>query len=204
MFSVVTALYIDDRETGRDVGRIYSANTAGCIAGSLVCGFLLIHCLGTRGTMILLAGVNILIGGYVLLNMKDRITRSIAGFSIIVLLTVGFLTPDPFLSVLKKSLREEIGPKIAQLQLYYHRENTAATTTACGIKGEPMEKQLYINGVGMTKLCTETKLMAHLPLMLHPKAQSILVVCFGMGTALRSAWSHKGVDCDVVELVGET
>jgi spermidine synthase len=46
--------------------------------------------------------------------------------------------------------------------------------------------------------------MAHLPLMLHPHARNILVVCFGMGTALRSAWSHKGVDCDVVELVGET
>ena len=67
-----------------------------------------------------------------------------------------------------------------------------------------MGKQLYINGVGMTKLCTETKLMAHLPLMLHSNPHTILVVCFGMGTALRSAWTHAGVTCDVVELVGET
>jgi Spermidine synthase len=204
MFSVVTAIYIDEQETGRDVGRIYSANTAGCIAGSLVCGFLLIHCLGTRGTMVLLAGVNILLGGYVLLNMKGHVTKLIAGFSIIAILTLAFLSPDPFLSVFKKSLREEFGPLAAKIQVFYHRENTAATTTAWGFKGVSLGKQLYINGVGMTKLCTETKLMAHLPLMLHPNPHNILVVCFGMGTALRSAWTHKEVDCDVVELVGET
>jgi len=204
MFSVVSMMYIDEKETGRDVGRIYSANTAGCIAGSLVCGFLFIHFLGTRGTMVLLSGVNILIGGYVLLNMKGRITKSCASLTMVAILVVAFLSPDPFLAVLKKSLKTEYGPMAAQIQVYFHRENTAATTTAWGIKGDPMAKQLYINGVGMTKLCTETKLMAHLPLTLNPTASNILVVCFGMGTALRSAWSHKGVDCDVVELVGET
>lgn len=204
MFSVVTGMYVDERETGRDVGRVYSANTAGCIAGSLACGFILIHVLGTRGTMVLLAGVNILLGGYVLLNMKGRTARSIAGIGIIAILILAFLSPDPFLSVLKKSLSEDYGAAAANVQIYYHRENTAATTTAFGIKGAPFSKQLYINGIGMTKLCTETKLMAHLPLMLHPHPHSALVVCFGMGTALRSAWSHKGVECDVVELVGET
>ena len=204
MFSAVTALYVDERETGRDVGRIYSANTAGCIAGSLVCGFLLIHFLGTRGTMVLLAGINILIGGYVLLNMKGRMTKSIAGLAIVAVLVVAFLSPDPFLSVFKKSLREYFGSLTTYVEVYYHRENTDATTTAWGVKGAPMGKQLYINGVGMTKLCTETKLMAHLPLMLHSNPHTILVVCFGMGTALRSAWTHTGVKCDVVELVGET
>jgi spermidine synthase len=204
MFSAVSALYVDERETGRDVGRIYSANTAGCIAGSLMCGFLLIHLLGTRGTMALLAGVNMIIGGYVLLSVKGRMTKSFACLGIAAALIVAFFSPDPFLSVLKKSMREEFGALSARIQVYYHRENTAATTTAWGLKENPLSRQLYINGVGMTKLCTETKLMAHVPLMLHPNPRTILVVCFGMGTALRSAWSHSGINCDVVELVGET
>ncbi|MGB7566505.1 MAG: fused MFS/spermidine synthase [Chitinivibrionales bacterium] len=204
MFSVVSTLYIDERETGRDVGRIYSANTAGCIAGSLACGFILIYLLGTRGTMILLAGVNIWVGGYVLLKINGRIMKSIAGLVIIAILFVAFFSPDPFLSALKKAMAQAYGPQTSKIQIYYHRENVAATTTACGAKEEPHKKQLFINGICITKLCTETKLMAHLPLMLHPAPHNVLVVCFGMGTALRSAWSHKGVDCDVVELVGET
>ena len=204
MFPAISAAYIDEQETGRDVGRIYAANTAGCILGSLACGFFMMHFFGTRTTMLLLACVNMLLGICVLLNMKDAKTRLFACAAVATILIVAVLAPDPFLSVFRKSLREKFGSRCPDIQVYYHRENSAATTTAWGVKGFPMEKQLYINGIGMTKLCTEAKLMAHLPLMLHPNPKNILVICFGMGTALRSAWSHQGVDCDVVELVGET
>ena len=204
MFPIVSAAYVDERAAGRDVGAIYSANTAGCILGSLACGFLLMHFLGTRGTMIVLAGINMTLGGYVLLNVKEQAARRIACGAIIGILIIAMVSPDPFLSVFRKSLKQEFGAQGENVQIFYHRENTAATTTACGFKGRPLEKHLYINGVGMSKLCTETKIMAHLPLMLHPNPRNILVVCFGMGTALRSAWSHEGVRCDVVELVGET
>lgn len=204
MFPAVSATYIDEQETGRDVGRVYAANTAGCILGSLVCGFFMIRFLGTRTTMLILACVNMFLGMYVLLNMKNAKTRLFACAAVAAILIVAILSPDPFISVFRKSLKEKFGPRCPDIQVYYHRENSAATTTAWGVKGFPMGKQLYINGIGMTKLCTEAKLMAHLPLMLHPNPKNILVICFGMGTALRSAWSHQGVDCDVVELVGET
>jgi spermidine synthase len=45
--------------------------------------------------------------------------------------------------------------------------------------------------------------MAHLPLLLNSNPESILIICFGMGTTLRSAWTHKALRCDVVELVPE-
>ena len=67
--------------------------------------------------------------------------------------------------------------------------------------GTGMQKFLFVNGIGMTRLTPITKFMAHLPLALHvgpPK--SVLVICFGMGTTYRSAltWS---IDTTVVELV---
>jgi spermidine synthase len=89
------------------------------------------------------------------------------------------------------------------VRIYYHRESVAATTTALGIPNDPFSKHLWVNGIGMTNLCTETKIMAHLPLLLHPAPREVLVACFGMGTTVRSARTHPKVAIDVVELVPE-
>jgi spermidine synthase len=67
--------------------------------------------------------------------------------------------------------------------------------------GEGMGRGLLVNGIGMTKLTTITKCMTHLPLALHQgKAESVLVICFGMGTSYRAALSWD-VQTTVVELV---
>ena len=62
-------------------------------------------------------------------------------------------------------------------------------------------KQLIVNGVGMTSLTPITKFMIHLPMSFHEGADpSVLVICFGMGTSYRSALSWDA-DTTVVELV---
>lgn len=67
--------------------------------------------------------------------------------------------------------------------------------------GTGMQKQLLINGYGMTSLTPITKVMAHLPLaFLDRPPQSALVICFGMGTTFRSLHSW-GIPVTVVELV---
>src|SRR5205823_2957568 len=54
---------------------------------------------------------------------------------------------------------------------------------------------------GVTCLTPETKFMAHLPLALHAgKPESVLIICFGMGTTYRSALSWD-IDTTAVELV---
>jgi spermidine synthase len=64
-----------------------------------------------------------------------------------------------------------------------------------------LDKQLYVNGVGMTVLTPITKVMASMPLALldHPP-HNALVICFGMGTTHRSVLSW-GIDSTAVELV---
>jgi spermidine synthase len=60
---------------------------------------------------------------------------------------------------------------------------------------------LLVNGIGMTRLTPITKFMVHLPLAFHSaKPQSVLVICFGMGTTFRSALTW-GIDTTTVELV---
>ena len=49
-----------------------------------------------------------------------------------------------------------------------------------------------INGVGVAGHSNPTKLMAHIPLLIHPHAEKTLVICFGIGTTFRSALHHAG------------
>jgi hypothetical protein len=67
-----------------------------------------------------------------------------------------------------------------------------------------MDKSLYVNGVGMTKLTPVTKLMAHFPAAHLARRDGrpldALVICFGMGTTFRSLASW-GANVTAVELV---
>ncbi|MEI6128139.1 MAG: fused MFS/spermidine synthase, partial [Pseudomonadota bacterium] len=208
IFPVVSKMYVaNESEVGRGVGLIYSVNTFGCIIGSFVCGFILIGSLGTKGTIVVLSGLNILIG-LTLISIpagekKNKKTLALSSLAAGAALALGIFLPDPFLTTVKKAIDLVWGKDAYAVDLYYNKESLAATTTAFGLQNKPLSKQLWINGVGMTKLCTQTKIMAHLPILLHADPKNILVVCFGMGTTLRSAWAHKALHCDAVELVPE-
>ena len=208
IFPLAFRCYRGDRErVGPDVGRFYAFNTAGCILGSLVCGFLLISLLGTKGTAITLAGLELALGWTALLidpARKRYRVRAPAWGLLLAALALGVSAPDPFMAMVKKRMAQGNSPEmLPRVELYYHKEGVAATTTALGLRGIPAAKKLWVNGIGMTVLCDETKVMAHLPLLLHPDPRNILVICFGMGTTLRSAWAHRGLRCDAVELVPE-
>lgn len=208
MFPVVSRSYVaNEADVSRAVGRLYALNTLGCIIGSLLTGFVLLSVLGTRGSMLALAGLNMALGAAVLVRESSALgrTRTYAIMAAGVALTLGLAAaaPDPFLSAIRRSTKLYFGLRSDQVEIYYNKESTAATTTAMGFRGNRLGKHLWINGIGMTLLCEETKILAHLPLLLHENPKRILVVCFGMGTTVRSARSHKGVDVSAVELVPE-
>jgi len=62
------------------------------------------------------------------------------------------------------------------------------------------DQNLFIDGVPTTNKVGETKIMAHLPILLHPGPRRVLIIAFGMGTTFRSSLSY-GLETDVVELV---
>jgi predicted methyltransferase len=78
------------------------------------------------------------------------------------------------------------------------RRDHTATVISTHRDGEPV---LLVNGVGITVWTPITKMMAHLPLAARTEpAKEALVICFGMGTTLRSIASW-GVPVTAVELV---
>jgi spermidine synthase len=64
-----------------------------------------------------------------------------------------------------------------------------------------LKKRLLVNGIGMTVLTPVTKCMVHLPLAFHQgRPESVLLICYGMGTTYRSALSWN-IETTAVELV---
>ena len=208
IFPAVCRSYVrDESEVSLAVGRLYALNTLGCITGSLVCGFLLLWLMGTRNTMLAVAGLNVLVGIGILFYAAQGAGKyalyAAAGVAAALSLVLALLAPDPFRAAVNRSIEITFGASANRVEVYYHKESIAATTTAMGIDNIWQTKHLWVNGIGMTILCTETKLMAHLPLLMARDPKDMLVVCFGMGTTVRSASLHKRVQIDVVELVPE-
>jgi spermidine synthase len=167
-------------------GRAYAVNVLGCILGPLIGGFLLLPLVGERWSLLIFILPFIAMAAFPISGpQKSRPVVRAAGYLMvaaaisIVMATKDFETLYSRRVVLRDSVATVIGTSGATLE----------------------QKQLLVNGVGMTGLSPITKMMAHLTLasLEHPP-QNTLVVCFGMGTTFRSALSW-GVPATVVDLV---
>jgi spermidine synthase len=155
-------------------GTAYAVNAVGCIVGPLLSGFILLPRLGEHWTLIVLAAPFFLFG----LRGNRRILAAALAASV----AIAALTKD-FESYFPNAL--------------VRRDHTATVIAT----GEGMQKQLLINGTGITKLTPITKMMAHFSMASLPQMpQKILVICFGMGTSYRSALAW-GADVTAVDLV---
>lgn len=194
---------VEDAE-GPHIARAYAWNTAGAVLGSLVGGFVLAPLFDFLGALYVLAALyaaTALVG----LGCVARARETTASRRAI---AVGLLFAA---SVLGLSMRgvmrgSDLADRMRDNRSYvlaYHRPGfQAVTTVMLPREGAPpaAEPTLLINGNGMTRKVTATKVMAHLPLLSHPSPQNTLVICFGMGTTYRSALTHGG-RVTAVELV---
>jgi hypothetical protein len=166
----------------RRAGQAYAVNILGCILGPLAASHLLLPLIVERHALALLALPLFILA----LSQHRRLAFGrwplAAGAALVV-----------WSSAFAQASSE--GPPGPRRQL---RTDSTATVVALG---EGMDRQLLVNGVGMTRLTTITKLMVHLPLaMRREPPRKILIICFGMGTSFRSALSW-GADTTAVELV---
>ncbi|HML18279.1 MAG TPA: fused MFS/spermidine synthase, partial [Bryobacteraceae bacterium] len=178
-----------DRWSGGDpdrAGRAYAMNVLGSILGPLVAGFWILPWAGERWGLCLIALPLFAIG----CASAVRASASIFGLPLRALFA-GAVAGSVLMAATTRGY-DSIYPQRIELRDY------TATVIAAG-KG--MNRRLLVNGIGMTRLTTITKMMAHLPLsMLSRPAASGLVICFGMGTTFRSMLSW-GIQATVVDLV---
>jgi spermidine synthase len=185
-FPVTVRCYTDHaRSLGRRVGELYACNTMGCILGSLAGGFFLVPMLGTAHVGVMMVGLAAIASMIVLAAHPRGFRRagllyfSLFSFTIAAAACVG----DPYFDLAYSRIHNPT------VQVFAQAEEAPATTFATGISGLPTQRQLYVNGVGMTVL------------ILADSPRDALVICMGMGTTFRSASRHPNIDVTVVELI---
>jgi spermidine synthase len=163
--------------TGVRLGGMYALNTLGCVLGAFAVSFFLIPKLGFRNTMLLLPGINLLLGCLVAIGTLKRHTSVLVVATGIVLAVLGtiWMPADYF-----RTKYAEIEPGS---RLIYYAESTSVTAT---IFDRPDGiRVLYLNGipeVDTSRLSVMTfRLMGALPNLLHPDPDNALMITFGAG-----------------------
>jgi spermidine synthase len=176
-----------DRSSGGDPGKAgsaYAVNVLGCIVGPVLAGFVLLPYVSERWALTALALPWLIVGVRPLLPgpRAGRVPR----------LAAVALLPLAGLLVYVGKGYSETNPRVQVM-----RDSTATVIAT----GTGMDKQILVNGYGMTSLTPITKMMAHLPLAFldHPPHDA-LDICFGMGTTFRSLLTWK-INTTAVELV---
>jgi len=184
------------------IARAYAWNTMGALLGALSAGFGIAAFFDYFQAIYLLAvfyGLTALMVVVVILYqmpLKQYVTNGMGIFSLVL---IGF----SFVQTTEKNrFVSRLNANNQIWEVVYHQPGLQGVTSALKRRDQALADMLFVNGTGMTVKVTDTKMMAHLPMLIHPAPENTLVICFGMGTTYRSAISH-GHRVTVVELVDE-
>src|SRR5262249_8602523 len=171
---LVAAAAGEPQRFGNWLGRLYAVNTLGCVAGAFLSGFVLIPWLGIQNTFAVIV-LAMLVVGCVAWGMASRPAASkrlVVGGT--VLLAAGVLLACISVGGFHKGPIDEPG----QL-LFYQEGNTAPVSV---IQEGDGSRSIFVDGQPVAGTSgpsiIDQKILAHLPLLLHPSPKRALTVGF--------------------------
>jgi spermidine synthase len=172
------AVQDDPATSGRKVGLLQAANIAGCTAGSLITGLLLLERIGTAGTLRLLVAA----GAVVFLAVRARaagVSRGLAARAAVVLLVLVAL---PSNHRLWKRLH---GVTVDEPPSFIGEDASAVSAVVPGVE---WRWRVTVNGLPHSWLPFEGihTLLGALPAVIHPAPEEIVVIGLGSG---ETAWA---------------
>lgn len=185
-------------EGGAAVSAVFAADAIGSLAGSLAAGFVMIPSLGLSRSFAAIAGVAALTGLVVWMRIPAERRSTALGFggafaAILPMAIIGPLTLTRWYN----------GHQGVAGDLLYYKESVSATVSVFEVDGR---KELLINCIEEVPNHRDAmvffKLLAHTPLLLHPKPERELVNALGGGITLGAVLTH-GIETEAVELVPE-
>ncbi len=169
-------------------GNGYAWNVLGCIIGPLVACYLLLPFFSSAVS--LTAATAVLVLALVATGAWRARPRFVLAATLSTVAVAAFAVTshvpyeDPYAG--------------AERSLRVVRRDATATVIASSPPGRRQE--LWVNGSSVTSVVDIVQHMAHLPLVVHGRAEKALVICFGMGSTWRSLMSW-GIEATAVELV---
>jgi spermidine synthase len=219
MFPLMANIWTrSDASIGRDVGMVYAANTAGCIAGAMTAGLLLLPFLGVHGAMMLAAGLHVLAGiGFMWINRDSTARRLVAtsGVAAIFVAIIWFVPPWDravmtsgvynYADIMTGSTASErLLGRVRSFTMLFYKDGRDGTVNVLEKDGQRM---LAINGKidASTQSDLPTQIMVgQLPMMVHPHPRKVLIIGLGSGiTAGAVALNDDVEEIDIIEISPE-
>lgn len=214
-FPVASALVVAHfGSSGQRIGLLYAGNTIGAILGAFLAGFVLLPMLGIQTTLILTIYVNLVCGLALSLYIlaKERAGKNILtpalSLSVILLLALVWqpswdtlkMTSGPYAYAVQYQ-KMPIEQRIAQVRQLYYREGPIATVS---VIQEGKHVRLVVEGktdAGNFRDMTTQVLAGHLPLLVKPEAEDVLIIGYASGITAGAAGRHevKSIDCVEIE-----
>jgi len=199
LFGISFPLVIDSfvknrRKIGNSTGKVYAANTIGGISGAFVAGFFMIPLIGLRNSMLLFSFLGLILGLFVLLKRDSRKGVIYFVVGLLVVLLLGLNSPS---LVGIGDLKEEV-------RVVYNEPGLTGIVSVLEDKqAEDSYYRLYVDNqeVAATTpvLSLDSKVLAHLPLILHGNASNALTIGYGSGGTSYSMLLHD-IEVDAVEI----
>jgi spermidine synthase len=179
----------------RRVGRLYSTNVIGAIAGALLGGFVLLPVFGARRALIVMAGLYgasalLLVWGHPSRNrLLAAVAVSVAAFG-----ALAVNVPDPFAAAYVRRHGQDV-------REFWREEGVQ---TAVSVHASQFRRTLYLDGLHQANDSPDMvrlhRIIGHLPMVLHPAAHDALVIGLGGGATPGAVSQYPNTRVQVVEL----
>jgi hypothetical protein len=203
-----------NKKIGVSVGRVFSVNTLGTVAGVALTGLLFIPLFGIKITFEIGIALNLFCAFLLISKYKSFSTKEkILCYSVGILVFCSYLVFFPkwnekvLLSGVFRSFGAPPPNSFAEFargftdeEIIFYKEGIGATVAVTQSIQNKANKRLIINGKpdASTYFDMPTQvLVGEIPMMLHPDPKNIFVVGFGSGTTIGSVLNHpvKKVIC---------
>jgi len=209
----------DVRQVAKFFGNVYAINTLGAIMGSFMAGFIFIPWLGARNSLLIAVALNILTAGLLFLQapataLPRRMLGAVvtAAMAVLVWYPLGawdaaILTSGPYLyagAYKNIASSKKIDLRAAMLEgreTLFFKEGLHAVLSV--LKTPEGDLLLQVNGKtdASARGDAATQLMVgHLPLLLHQRAENVLIIGLGSGMTVGAVQRHAVKAVDVVEI----
>ena len=201
----LAAIATPGEDTARLVGRVYAANTVGSIVGAIVCSLLLIPVLGTRDAQRVIIGVAA-VASMILLHAPElKVRAALLATPLLAALLVVTMPELPGNLVAHGRYAVTWIGKTDVLYVGEGMNSSVAVTKVLSSGATQFHVSGKVEASSLPQDMRLQKMLAHLPALVHPNPQSVLVVGFGAGVTAGSFLPYPSVTrlviCEIEPLI---
>ncbi len=200
LFPLGVRIYAHDIDRiGAKAGNTFFSNTLGCVLGSLLTGFVLIPFLGMWNTTLVLINLSLLIAAAFLLRARSPARAQWVSLVVVAVAAnlLVFTDSKTFHAELKG---RDMRTAAEGFEVIYYAEGLSGTVTAVE-RGN--YRGLFVDGQNVSGtdpvLLADSKMLAHVPLLLAEQPTVALTVGYGTGTTSGSMLLHD-IEVHAVEI----